>query len=282
MENKNYTLDQSLEILKGFAKQKKFENEEVIKWIIIKALRLKREQYEFIKSINFENIERIKKYTERYIAGESLSQIFGYIEFCGDLFDVTENVFDPRLSTEALVSEVLKDGFTNPEIIDLCTGSGCVAITLSKKLNVSVDALDISPLALEIAEKNAKKLGGNINCIEFDLCKNWDKVITKQYDVIVSNPPYWIASKVLNNPEITNSNPEIGFNGGRDGLKYIRLIIKNSPKYLKNGGKLFLEMDPEQEEKITKLMKQNGFVDIKTAKDHRGINRVISGIIDKK
>lgn len=279
MKNESYSLEKSIEILKDFAKQKNFNNEEVLKWIIIKTLRLKREQYNYIKCIELEDLEKIKKYIDRYIAGESLSRIFGYIEFCGELFDVTENVFDPRLSTETLVSEVLSHEYKNPEIIDLCTGSGCVAITLSKRLNTCVDALDISPLALEIAQKNAKKLDGKINCIEFDLCEDWTKAIKKKYDVIVSNPPYWNASKILSNPEVINDNPLIAFNGGEDGLKFIKLIIKNSPKYLKSGGRLFLEMDPEQEKEIKRLLTASGFVDIKTAKDHREINRVISAKI---
>ena len=279
MEEKSYNLERSLEILNNFAKLKGFDSEEVIKWIIIKTLRLKREQFNYIKCIELEDLEKMKKYINRYIDGESLSRIFGYIEFCGELFDVTENVFDPRLSTETLVSEVLKYEYDKPEIIDLCAGSGCVAITLSKRFNTCVDALDISPLALEIAQKNATKLNGQINCIEFDLCKDWNNTIKKKYDVIVSNPPYWNASKILSNPEVVNDNPLIAFNGGEDGLKFIKLIIKNSPKYLKSGGRLFLEMDPDQEKEIIGLLQQNGFVDVKSAKDHRGINRVISAQI---
>lgn len=279
MENTKYSLDDALKVLMDFAKQKNFENIEVIKWIIIKTLRLKREQFDYIKHIELIDLEKIKKYIDRYIAGESLSRIFGYIEFCGELFDVTENVFDPRLSTEALVSEVLCYDYKNPEIIDLCTGSGCVAIILSKKLSICVDALDISPLALEIAQKNANKLNGKINCIEFDLCNDWNKAFDKKYDVIVSNPPYWNASKILSNPEVINDNPLIAFNGGEDGLKFIKLIIKNSPMFLKSGGRLFLEMDPEQQKEIEHLLTDAGFVDIKTAKDHRGINRVISAKI---
>ena len=208
-----------------------------------------------------------------------MGRIFGYIEFCGELFDVTDNVFDPRLSTETLVSEVLKYGYNHPEIIDLCTGSGCVAITLSKKLDVCVDALDVSPFAIEIAQNNANKLNGKISCIEFDLCEDWSKALNKKYDVIVSNPPYWNASKILTNPEVVNDNPMIAFNGGEDGLKFIKLIIKNSPMFLKSGGRLFLEMDPEQEKEIERLLIDSGFVDIKTAKDHRGIDRVISAQI---
>lgn len=276
MENKKYSLAEALKILTDFANLNNFDNLEVIKWIVIKTLRLKREQFDYIKCIELEELEKMKKYIKRYITGESLSRIFGYIEFCGELFDVTENVFDPRLSTEALVSEVLKYDYKNPEIIDLCTGSGCVAIILSKRLGVCVDALDVSPFAIEITEKNAKKLSGNICSIEFDLCDDWNKALYKKYDVIVSNPPYWNASKILTNPEVVNDNPLIAFNGGEDGLKFIKLIIKNSPMFLRSGGRLFLEMDPEQEKEIERLLLDGGFVDIKTAKDHRGIDRVIS------
>lgn len=260
------------------AKELKFENIEAIRWIIVKSLRLKRDQFDCIELVEQNKYDAIEQNLIRHINGESLGKIFGYIEFCGEIFNVTDNVFDPRLSTEALITAVLSEELSQKEeckIIDLCTGSGCVAITLSKKLNKAVDAVDVSPLALEVAELNAKNLNADINYILFDLNNNWSDVLKSKYDIIVSNPPYWDAKTILNNEYITQNNPLIGFDGGEDGLHFLRLIIKNSRNFLNKNGILFLEMDPNQEKKLKKLFKENGYKNIKIVKDYKGINRVI-------
>lgn len=278
MRKDNYSLKEVIDILENFSKQNNFNDLEVIKWIIIKTLRLKRDQYDYIKSISNDNLESIKIYLKRYIDGESLGKIFGYIEFYGNYFNVTENVFDPRLSTEALITSILKidrQKLSNATIIDLCTGSGCIAITLSKILNLKVDAVDISPFAIEIAKTNAKNLNADINLFEFDLNDDWAKMFAKKYDIIVSNPPYWNAQKILSNPTVTRDNPVIAFDGGEDGLKYIKIIVENAIKYLNDGGKLFLEIDPDQFENIKHMMLENGYKNIGFEKDHRDIIRVI-------
>ena len=283
MRIKYLSLKETMETLNKFAQDNNLKNEEIIKWVVIKTLRLKRDQFAFIKNVEEYKIDLMKKTILRYIGGESLSQIFGYIEFYGNYFDVTENVFDPRLSTEALVDEILKLNkkfLKTANIIDLCTGSGCIATTLSLKLNNIVDALDISPFALEIAKKNAEKLGAMVNFYQFDLNCDWQKIFTKKYDIIVSNPPYWNVSKILDNSEVVRNNPKIAFDGGEDGLKYIKLIIKNSVNYLNKNGYLFLEIDPEQATKVKQYMLRYGYKNIKIAKDHRNIDRVICGQIN--
>ena len=278
MQIKYYTLNEAMDIMSEYSKQNGIDNTEVLRWIVVKTLRLKRDQFNYIKQIDGQKLEDMKCAVKRYSCGESLSKIFGYIEFYGHYFDVTENVFDPRLSTEALVTTILeqdKNWLNQAEIMDLCTGSGCVAITLAKELNKSVDALDISPIAIEIAKKNAEKLNAKINFFEFDLNNDWQSVFNKKYDIIVSNPPYWNAEKILNNVEVTRNNPLIAFDGGEDGLKYIKIIIDNSLQFLNENGMLFLEVDPDQIETITSLLKNKGYKDINIAKDHRGIDRVI-------
>ncbi len=283
MRVKYLSLKQTMQILNDFTKHHNFNNEEVIKWIVVKTLRLKRDQFDYIKQLEEYKIDAMKKAILRYIGGESLSQIFGYIEFYGNYFDVTENVFDPRLSTEALVDEILhldKKYLKKANIVDLCTGSGCIAITLSMILNNVVDAIDISPFAVEIANKNAEKLGAMVNFYQFDLNSDWQKIFNKKYDIIVSNPPFWNASKILDNSEVVRNNPIIAFDGGDDGLKYIKLIIKNSVNFLNKNGYLFLEIDPEQAKKVKEYMTAFGYKNIKIAKDHRSIDRVICGQIN--
>ena len=266
------------DILFDIAQSAKYKNKENIKWIIVKTLRLKYSQYDFIEKISPEQVFKMISALERLIKGESLSQIFGFVEFHGNIFEVTKDVFDPRLSTEALVDAVVDEtqGKLAPKILDLCTGSGCVAITLSKILGVPVDALDVSPFALEIAEKNAKNLHAQINPIQFDLNEPWRTGIKGKFDVIVSNPPYWDPKKILANEEITRNNPEIGFNGGEDGLKYIKIIIENAKNFLTKDGMLFLEIDPDQIPEVVRLLGKHGYKNITISKDHRGIDRVVS------
>lgn len=260
------------------AKKENFNNVETIRWIVVKVLRLKREQFNIIARVSEFQFEKMKLALKRHIKGETLSEIFGFVEFYGNFYKVTENVFDPRLSTEAMIDAVLNSDIKNKpnlKVVDLCTGSGCIAITLSKLLNVQIDAIDVSQQALKVATENNYKIGGNVNFIEMDLNEDWNKSLKNKYDIIVSNPPYWDSSKILINKEIVKNNPIIGFDGGEEGLHFIKHIINNAPNYLNKKGQLFLEIDPEQENKIRKLLKEN-FKDIRTYLDYRNIVRVIS------
>lgn len=265
-----------------YGKEKQFDNIETLRWIIVKSLRLRREQFDSIYQVDEYSYDTMKKAIDRYAKGESLSKIFGFIEFCGNFFDVTDNVFDPRLSTECLVKAVV-DKYKGKDIkvIDLCTGSGSVAVTLSLQLGIKVDGIDISPFAVETATLNNKKLGGQAQFFIMDLNENWHKYLTKQYDVIVSNPPYWNAEKILENVDVVKNNPIIGFDGGEDGLYYIKNIIDNAPKFLNPNGQLYLECDPDQMEKIKSYLSDN-FDSITEYKDYRDISRVLGATLKKQ
>lgn len=264
-----------------YGKAKQFDNIETLRWIIVKSLRLRREQFDSIYQVDEYSYDTMKKAIDRYAKGESLSKIFGFIEFCGNFFDVTDNVFDPRLSTECLVKAVV-DRYKGKDIkiIDLCTGSGSVAVTLSLQLGLKVDGVDISPFAVETATLNNKKLGGQAQFFIMDLNENWDKYLTKKYDVIVSNPPYWNAEKILENVDVVKNNPIIGFDGGEDGLYYIKNIIDNAPKFLNPNGQLYLECDPDQMGKIKSYLSDN-FDSITEYKDYRDISRVLGATLKK-
>ena len=260
-----------------FANENNFYDEEILKWIVIKVLRVKRSEFDYLKKIEFQDLERMKKALLLYIEGNSLGKIFGFIEFCGNNFKVTERVFDPRMSTETLISATKSFCDENKKytILDLCTGSGCVAITLNKKIKSSVDAVDVSPFAIEVAKENAKNLDADVNFQIMDIAKDWNKKISKKYDFIVSNPPYWNSSKILENKDVTRDNPVIGFDGGEDGLYFIKIIIEKAKDYLNKDGMLILEMDNEQEDKLRSLLSKD-YRDIEVFKDYRNIARVIS------
>ena len=220
-------------------------------------------------------LEKFSEMLADYIIDEKpIEYILGYTYFYGNKISVNENVLIPRDETEELVEkslEYIKSGY---KVLDLCTGSGSVAITLSLKLGLPVDGVDISPFALETATKNNEKLNGQAKFFEMDLNQNWSQYLDKKYDIIVSNPPYWNAKKILENASVVNSNPLIGFDGGEDGLHYIRRIIDCSIEFLEDNGELYIEMDPGQENAI-RCMLNNNYTDIKIYKDYRNINRVI-------
>ena len=270
--------DKAFDDLVQMAKEYKFNNIETIRWIVVKVLRLKRDQFTRIARISEYQLEDMKTALLRHLSGETLGKIFGFIEFHGYFFNVTENVFDPRLSTEALVDAVLESNISkqdNVKIIDLCTGSGCVAITISKSIGAPVDAVDISPLALEIARENNEKICASANFFEMDLNNEWSDVLDHKYDIIVSNPPYWNSEKILANMDVVSSNPLAGFDGGEDGLHFIKRIIEMAPKFLNPHGEIYLEIEPDQEENIRVLLSDN-FEEISTCVDYRSITRVIS------
>jgi release factor glutamine methyltransferase len=218
----------------------------------------------------------------RRLRAEPIQYILGRIEFMGLQFRLAPDVFIPRPETEILVETVLKYGlrFTvyslQLEVLDIGTGSGCIAISLAKFLPQSkVTATDISKEALDIARQNAVKNNVEINFIHSNLFMTYDLPLMT-YDLIVSNPPYIPANEIDNLQPELSYEPRIALNGGRDGLDFYRRIIKESPLYLKQGGFLILEMGYNQCSAIKELFKSaKRFEIIEVVKDYQDIDRVI-------
>ena len=219
------------------------------------------------------------KAVEKRISGNPVAYITGKKEFFGYDFYVKEGILVPRSDTEILVEEVLKAAEKSADkkirILDLCTGSGCIAITLSKSLpGAVVDASDISDISEEIFRKNCFSLNEKkINFIKSNLFEN----ITEKYDIIVSNPPYLTDSHVDKMIERDWPEPESALRGGSDGLDFIRIITKEAGNYLKSGGVLAYEADPSQMNKIEQIMKDNSFSEITVTEDLSRRKRVIKG-----
>lgn len=168
-------------------------------------------------------------------------------------FFVNENVLVPRSDTETLVEEVIKlsKELDKKDILELCTGSGVIAVSLKKYLEkVDVTATDISTKALEVAKKNAKQLLEKNN-IEFIQSNMFEKIHGK-YDIIVSNPPY-IETEVMKEYNL-EFEPRLALDGGQDGLEFYKIIIKEGHKYLKENGIIALEIGYDQKEKIIELV----------------------------
>lgn len=259
--------------------------------------------------INNKKVEEFRKLLKKLENGIPIQYIINNQEFMGLNFYVDEDVLIPQPDTEVLVEEVIKycnelrnnepeDKETNKDykeniekepiinkedkninkktikILDLCTGSGIIGISIYKYLeNVEIYASDISQKALNIAEKNTNLNNAKINFINSDMFEN---IHIKDFDIIVSNPPY-IESKVIKSlsKEVQNE-PKLALDGGEDGLKFYRSILENAKDYLRKNGAIFLEIGYDQKEKIEEILKSYKiYKETKCIKDFGGNNRVI-------
>lgn len=204
-----------------------------------------------------------------------LQQITGEQEFMGLSFYVNEHVLIPRQDTEILVEETAKFLRDGMQFLDLCTGSGCILLSLLHlKPGVEGTGVDLSPEALKVAEKNRERLGAKAALIQSDL---FDK-IEGAFDVIVSNPPYIKRAEIETlMDEVRLHEPYMALDGHEDGLYFYREIAEEAPKYLRAGGGLFLEIGCDQGACVAELLRQQGFADVKVVKDLAGLDRVVEG-----
>ena len=268
----------------------KYGKEELIKNNIEDASIIAKELAEYIfkitraQMIANNDMEFSKDQTDNYInsikkisTGIPIQYITNNQEFMNLNFYVDENVLIPQPDTETLVEEVINEYKEKKcEILDLCTGSGAIAISLAKYINESnIVASDISMKALQIAKLNAEKnlVRKKIEFIESDI---FDKVYKDDFDIIVSNPPY-IKTKVIEELDKQVKNePYIALDGGADGLKFYKIIIENAYKYIKNEGKVFLEIGYDQKNELINLFKENNhYENIYSKKDLGGNDRII-------
>ncbi|MCR4717706.1 MAG: peptide chain release factor N(5)-glutamine methyltransferase [Lachnospiraceae bacterium] len=224
---------------------------------------------------------------DKRIAGVPVQYISNEQSFYGYDFYVDERVLIPRQDTEIVVETIintlqaymLKNNLTKlNKLLDVCTGSGCIAITLANELPIDeVYASDVSSDALEVAAINGKRLNTNVKWILSDCFNNLGE-LKNSLDVIVSNPPY-IETEVINSlePDVKDHEPMLALDGSLDGLKFYRLITAEAKDYLKAGGYLFYEIGYNQGKAVYSIMKDNGFKDVQVAKDLAGLDRVCYG-----
>ncbi len=206
-----------------------------------------------------------------------LQYITGTAWFYGTEYYVNESVLIPRFDTENLVELILQNEKESESFLDMCTGSGCIAISIKDHLkNIKVTASDISDKALEVAKTNANGHNDEITFIQSDLFEN----INGKYDFIVSNPPY-IERDVIKTlmPEVKDYEPLNALDGGEDGLDFYKKIIEESPAYLNKKGRLYFEIGYNQSADVSRLMRDNGFEDILIKTDLSGNDRCVMGIL---
>ncbi len=228
-----------------------------------------------------DKLEKYYELLEKRASGYPVQYILGNQEFMGLEFEVGEGILVPRPDTETLVENIIKiaeEKYSGKliRILDMCTGSGAIAVSLAKYIpNSMVDAADISDKAVKTAEKNAEKnqTDDRLSVIKSDLFEN----IKRDYEIIVSNPPY-IETEVLKTlqTEVSEYEPKLALDGGEDGLDFYRKIIKESPKYLKEDGVLGLEIGYNQGKAVSELMRPF-FYNIEIIKDLGENDRVVIG-----
>ena len=218
--------------------------------------------------------EKYRRALEQRAVHVPLQHLLGYQDFMGLRFQVNEYVLIPRQDTEILVEEAMRYLHDGMRILDLCTGSGCILLSL---LHYSNDCegvgVDISQEALQVAVQNAELLGIRADFLKSDL---YEKV-TGKFDLLVSNPPY-IERAIIPTlmEEVREYDPYIALNGGKDGLDFYRRIIGGAQNYLKRGGQILLEIGSEQAQAVSELLCKAGFKEIDVCKDFAGLDRVVS------
>ena len=243
------------------------------------------EQTEILGKLHsfFENFEKRRRRIP-------LAQILGRQSFYGLDFFVNEDVLIPRADTECLVDLVLEDyadlakqaGFSSLNILDLCTGSGCIGISVAKHLPYQeLLLLDLSEKALAVAKKNAEKhLGENVTFLQSDLLT---KVQGKKFSLLLSNPPY-IVSRVIPglDREVSEYEPKMALDGGEDGLVFYRRIAKEAKAVLLPGARLYLEIGYDQGESVKDIFQKEGYEAVEVFPDLSGNPRVLRGIFPGK
>lgn len=266
---------------KGFfiLKEKNIEFPKLKSRLLIEYLLDKNSQYIIVndmKELNEEDEKKYFEYINKLVEGYPIEYITNKKEFMKMNFYVNENVLIPRQDTEILVEEVIEIAkrINAKKILDLCTGSGAIAVSLAKYLpETDIYAIDISSEALEVAQKNANINNVKVNFINSDIFENLKE---KEFDIIVSNPPY-IKTEVCEslNKEV-KKEPLIALDGGNDGLHFYKKIIEQCDKYLKKDGFLCLEIGYDQKDEVVNIINEKlNFKDTYSKKDLYNNDRII-------
>ncbi|MCR4647696.1 MAG: peptide chain release factor N(5)-glutamine methyltransferase [Lachnospiraceae bacterium] len=220
--------------------------------------------------------KRFFEFIERRNTGEPVQYITGRTFFYGLEFKCRKGVLIPRFDTEILVEEVLKKVKEGSRVLDMCTGTGCIALSIKNmRKDLDVAGSDIDDTALETAMENRDNLSLDVNFVKSNLFEN----IEGKFDCLVSNPPY-IERNVIKSLESTvkDFEPERALDGGEDGLDFYRKIIKDAKEYLNENAFIFFEIGYDQGKSVPDILSENGYKDIKVIKDLNGLDRVVHAV----
>ena len=230
----------------------------------------------------------ISEAVNRVLAGEPLAYVLGQWDFYGMTLQVDKNVLIPRDDTCAVAALAIKQALfldSNPRILDLCTGSGCIGLAVATRVkDAKVTLADISREALAVAKKNvaAQKLTGRVTCIPADALAEPAAFLGK-FDMIVSNPPYITTKEMEQLPHsVKDYEPHLALHGGDDGLDFYRAITMNYRKALKLGGFLCFEFGMGQGDSVCRILEDNGFTILERSRDYNDRERAVLARYDRK
>jgi release factor glutamine methyltransferase len=223
----------------------------------------------------------LRELVKRRRAREPIAYLLGEREFYGRKFKVDSRVLIPRPDTETLVEvglERTRHASMYARVLDLCTGSGCVAVTLARQRpTTTVTGADVSEAALAVARDNALRLGAyNVAFVASDLFAN----VSGHFELVTANPPYIPTPEIATlDPDIRSFEPHLALDGGERGLSLVERIVADAPRFLVPGGVLAMEIGQGQSAAVAELYRAAGFTDVRATKDYGGIERVVSGVV---
>ena len=243
-----------------------------IDWLLVEVTGKKRSELQALKTLTKTESDNAEVIAKKMADGTPLQYALGYCEFYGIKISVNKNVLIPRPETEELVEKaitVIKGKQTQCDVLDLCTGSGAIAVAIAKNTNAKVSACDVSVGAIDVALANSLNTGVRVDFSKGDM---WSAVANKTFDVIVSNPPYIPTSDVQKlDSKVKDFEPQLALDGDSDGLKFYRIIENKLDEHLKDEGVLLLEFGVNQADDIKRIFEK---YDVEILKDLEGLERI--------
>lgn len=223
--------------------------------------------------------EAMEDSVRRILEGEPLPYILEEWDFYGMTLKVTRDTLIPRDDTMAVTDLAIRRTMfleQNPRILDLCTGTGCIGLAIANRVkDARVTLADVSAKALDVAKENAARFGARVSCVHADALQPAPNFL-KNYDLLVSNPPYITDEEMLELPlSVRDYEPELALRGGSDGLDFYRSIVTNYSAVLRDGGYICFEFGLGQEHAVCEILEQGGYRILKLQEDSRGITRAV-------
>ena len=227
------------------------------------------------ETIENHKLKNLLEYITRLEKKEPIQYIIGQVNFADVPINVNNNVLIPRPETESLIYWVKEQEQQNPSVLDICTGSGCIAFALEKHLNAKVNAWDISHKAIQLAKQTAKSIGSSVSFSNVDILSSVDTDL--KWDIIVSNPPYVLEEERAEiEGNVLHYEPHLAlFTAADDSIQFYRAIIQFAAKHLCPGGRLYFELNPKTFEQVISFLKVMKFVDIVVENDMRNTARLL-------
>ena len=242
-------------------------------WIVCRVLDIKRSSVSDKTILVTETQSKTAiEYALKRAQGIPLAYIFKDSDFYGFKINVNENVLIPRPETEELCALIVKENDSKKTVLDMCTGSGAIAIALNKLKGFNVTAVDVSEKALNLAKKSAEENGANVTFIHSNMFEN----VSDIYDVIVSNPPYIKTEDLKSLQKEVKKEPILALDGGESGLDFYKILCENAHKFLLDNGALYMECGIGQASEIVEIFKKSqNYLDAQVFKDINGVERII-------